>query len=198
MSSWSWLEESAEFAHRQVERREQTDLQRSGIDALERERHRIFVSVLVQEPERVVVLAVKVQEARSPVGARYATFQILRQCDAMRERASMSRETRSPVYRCSAAPPATYIRTAAHAVAIPPARCNAMDDLAKRRQVTPAARCDQAACARRASRSDRKRVGRKGLRASQRSNTATSPAPGWRRSARANKSCDRQRVRSRA
>src|SRR5439155_560716 len=77
--------EAAEFAHRQVERREQTNLQGGGIEALERERYRILVGVLVQQPERVVELAVEVQQARGPVGVAIRDFQILRQCDAMRK-----------------------------------------------------------------------------------------------------------------
>jgi len=77
--------ESPNFAHGQVECREQANLKNARIDAFQHQRNRVIARVLVEETERIVVLSVEVQEARSAIGVAIGDFQILRQSDSARE-----------------------------------------------------------------------------------------------------------------
>src|SRR6266513_3015520 len=78
----SLARESAELAHGQIERREQPHVQHAGIDPFQHERHGVVVSILVQQPECIAVLAVEVQKLRSSIGVAIRDLEILRKSDA--------------------------------------------------------------------------------------------------------------------
>ena len=77
--------ESPDLAHRQIQRREQPDIENGCIAPFKQQWYGILVGIFVEQTQRVVVLPVEVQEARSTVRITIGNLEIFRQGNATRE-----------------------------------------------------------------------------------------------------------------
>jgi hypothetical protein len=77
--------EPPEFAHSQIECAKEAHFKDAWIDTLDCQRNGIISCVLMQQTERIVVLSVKVQQARGTVGISIGNFQVLRKSYSMGE-----------------------------------------------------------------------------------------------------------------
>ena len=76
---------SSEFAHCQIEGAKEAYFKDARIDALDCQRNGIILCIFMQQAEHIVVLPVKVQQARSTVGIWIGNFEVLRKGYSMRE-----------------------------------------------------------------------------------------------------------------
>ena len=77
--------ESSEFAHCQIQCGKEPHFKNARIDALDCQRNGIVLCIFMQQAEHIVVLPVKVQQARGTVGVPIGNFEVLRKGYSMRE-----------------------------------------------------------------------------------------------------------------
>jgi len=56
-----------ELTHRQVDRRQDAYVENAGVDSLQSKRYRVILRILVHQAERVVVLAIEIEQASRTV-----------------------------------------------------------------------------------------------------------------------------------